>query len=69
MVRKIKKSEFMFVVTFLANPNDPKINHEWASTTVGIHNGLVTVIWSIALLIALAAAVRFLLVFVSKCTY
>ena len=57
------------MAAFLISLSGSETNHEYAITAVGIHNGLVTVIWSIALLIALAAAVRFLLESTSVCVY
>lgn len=47
------------MVTLSADLGDSRTDREYMIATVSIHNGLVTILWSLALLIALAAAVRF----------
>lgn len=60
----IKKSEQGTIPAGLGNS---KTNHECVVAIVGFHNGLVTTLWSLALLIALAVTVRFLPVFTLGC--
>jgi hypothetical protein len=61
LVHRVKMSESTYAVTFSrVSPDDSKTNRGcFAVNIVSIQNGLVTLLWSLALLIAVATTVRF----------